>query len=343
MNHTHYKELLALSLSDELEGDGAAELAGHLRLCEECRIELGRMKQALKLAHQARFEVTDELLRQAREALHAELQAGAAQERKKGNALRFVRSLKELVLLPSVRTAYAGAAMLCLGIAIGYALFAPGSTHEEAGGLSAVPGDTSAAQSIAPSHGGGTAGPVAMKEPTRAEHIRMLRTNGADGTIEFVFDAVTPMHVSGRADDGTIRRLLARALVDEGNAGVRLRALNAIRSQTEAGADIDPETKAALLSALRNDDNPAVRRQAIDALQPFVADRPVQRALCFALLNDKNAGVRIAAVNAIASASVDGKTLDRSVLAALEAKAQYDKNIFIRNQSRNVLEEVSQL
>ena len=75
--------------------------------------------------------------------------------------------------------------------------------------------------------------------------------------------AVTPMHVRGNINDGNEQKVLARALVNEENAGVRLQTVNAIASHAPEQKNLDPEVKTALISALKGDQNPGVRQEAL--------------------------------------------------------------------------------
>ncbi|HLP16327.1 MAG TPA: HEAT repeat domain-containing protein [Bacteroidota bacterium] len=336
MNHAYYEDLVCLSAIGELEDGDRATLEEHLRSCERCRTELRELQQMQSLVRSAPIEITDAMLREARAGLHAELVKLAS---RRPMTERIAEAIGDF-FAPKYRIAFGAVAMTVLGIVIGHGLFAPSQAQRDEQAM--VLHDTSAviyraelpASDARPDGQGGT----------RAENFRILHANERDGIVEFIYDSVTPVRVSGSIRDKHIQRVLASALVDDQNPGVRLKAMNVIMmSQTDQAPEIDGGIKAALVTALKTDENPAVRRQAVVALQQFSHDASVQRALSYALLHDKNAGVRIAAINTLAAASVGGRTIDKAVLNDLRQTALRDNNVFIRNQSRNVLEEASQL
>jgi hypothetical protein len=337
MKHTYYQELLCLRACGELDADDLRTLEEHLAGCAECRAEQSQMMQIASVARTASVAVSDELLREARRELHAELLKLNAKKQRSIGVMDFIGEMFARFMKPAYGVGFVAIAMTAFGVLIGYALFSP---SREAG-QQALLQDTSnvrTAEQNAPPEDQALA-----KGATRAENIRILHADEANGIIEFVYESVTPVHVSGKMRDKNVQRVLARALVEEENPGVRLRAMDVIASQSGHDAGADAEIRPALLKALKTDENPAVRSQAVSALERFPIDAQVQKALVYALRHDKNPGVRIAAVNALASASVSGSRIDRDVLNDLRHTAQYDDNIFIRNQSRNVLQEASQL
>jgi HEAT repeat protein len=150
------------------------------------------------------------------------------------------------------------------------------------------------------------------------------------------------MHVRGNINDEKVQKVLARALVNEENAGVRLQTVNAIASQGPNPKNFDPEVKAALISALKGDENPGVRQQALRVLLRQTLDNEIKQALVYTLTHDNNSGMRIAAINGLAAASMDGHHFDQDILTIIKQKMDSDKNNYVRRQARTVIEEVAQ-
>jgi hypothetical protein len=95
----------------------------------------------------------------------------------------------------------------------------------------------------------------------------------------------------------------------------------------------------ALMVSLRYDRSSAVRRKALDGLEPFVAeDMQVRNAVLEALLNDPDAQIRSTAISMLEP--VDADTSVRQVLSTV---ALSDQNSHIRNASRLVLRRVSEI
>ena len=129
--------------------------------------------------------------------------------------------------------------------------------------------------------------------------------------------------------------------MSEENPGTRLRTMNAIASQSSDQKLLDPHVKAALLSALKGDDNPGVRQEALRVLLRYTFDSEIRAGLVYTLTHDENSGMRIAAINGLAAASIDGHRMDQDILDMLKRKIQSDNNTYVRRQARTVVEEVT--
>ena len=146
----------------------------------------------------------------------------------------------------------ASVALMAVGLGMGYLLF--GATPPPASGEYA--GDPFASSDI------------------RVQNVRFQETDPASGEVELSFYAARPVTLRGAVDDPKIQRLLAYALVNESNPGVRLQAADLFRSQ--AAAEPDREVRNALIAALRSDTNDGVRTKAIQALAEYQVDNDSQ-------------------------------------------------------------------
>lgn len=175
----------------------------------------------------------------------------------------------------------------------------------------------------------------------KISNIRIPTNITGGAQIEVSFDAIKPISYKGNVDDPFIQRLLASALVNEKNPGLRLRTVNTISSQLEVEKfNADPKIKNALITALKIDDNPAVRREALNALMKFPFDGEIRDAYLFVLSNDRNSGLRVAAINALAQLKVEGTSLDDKILNVLNRKAENDESDFIRLRAASLVREV---
>ncbi len=331
MKHRQFKEWLQLSAIGELTRERQELLDVHLRECSECRTELASIKSlASVVAGHRPVEVTEDLLGEARQQLRVALLE-----------LRLKRSPFEQVLdnvrdiaTREYRVVFGGLAMSALGVFVGYMIFTPSHVLEAKQENVGQPFVQQAVQKA-------SANESFTQGDTRTSNIHLIDTDGGDGTIEFTFDAVTPMHVRGNVNDEKVQKVLARALVSEENPGVRLRTMNAIASQSQEQQLLDPHVKAALLSALKGDQNPGVRQEALRVLLRYAFDSEIREGLVYTLTHDKNSGMRIAAINGLAAASVDGHHMDQDILEILKHKIQSDNNTYVRRQARTVVEEVT--
>jgi HEAT repeat protein len=178
-------------------------------------------------------------------------------------------------------------------------------------------------------------GPFQPDAEARIANVRFLNP-GTQQELEFSFDAVKPMRVRGTIHDERIQKVLTYALLNEQNPGVRLRAISTMAGPSSRPPD--REMKAALIIALRSDENAGVRKEALTALRKLPFDIEIRDALLHALMHDKNPGIRIAAINGLDSAGTLGA--DPAVLEALKQKVNSDDNNYIRLRAKTVLQEV---
>ncbi|MGC2248710.1 MAG: HEAT repeat domain-containing protein, partial [Terriglobales bacterium] len=91
--------------------------------------------------------------------------------------------------------------------------------------------------------------------------------------------------------------------------------------------------------ALQNDTNPGVRMKALDGLSGFVRqDAQVRDAVLQALVNDGNSAVRLQALRLVEPMKADSKV--RAVLMRL---AKTDQNASIRTQAQTMLAQTPEL
>lgn len=322
MNHQPYREWIELALFEELSDDERQSLDRHLQSCAECRavFEQTRLLQTT-LARVQRVEVTDLLLMEARQ----EFRAALRKERSKVSIRQRLREFIGDLVAPPVRGAVGSAFMLALGFLGGYLMFRSLATNG----------------SIAQRLSGET-------ELTRGEsqiaNVKFTDADPSDGEIEFSFDAVTPVNIKGSPNDPGIQSVLMKALTNEENPGVRLRAVSAMTSpmvKIELGKK-DQEVKDALINAMKYDENPGVRKEALKALMKVPFDDDIRQALLHVLANDKNEGMRVDAINLLTASKDELKSADDKLLEILRKKAESENNNYIRLRARAVLQEVQQ-
>ena len=314
MNHDDFRELMLLSATGPLDGDEQAVLDRHLLTCEECRVELARLRRLNDAVDLRRNVVVpdDRLLQEARQELRIALRKEHA---------RTLHTPWWRLLLPDnsgMRYALGGAFLLAVGFLTGWLIF-PGPGQRTATGIAA--------------REAGTVQP--LEEETRISNVRFLDTGRVNGEVSFTFDAVTPVHMRGSVDDPAIQKVLTHAMLNEDNAGVRLRAVSAMSMPT--GQRTDKEVKTALIRTLRNDDNAGVRREALHALRRLPFDEEIKKALLQTLMNDNNPGLRVAAINGLDSTVSASGHPDDEILNVLKQKAMTDQNNYIRIKARAVL------
>jgi hypothetical protein len=318
--HRRYQKLLPLYVYGEIRKDQMVLLENHLPQCAECRRELDELRKLHTfLAGSPLPEPDDDLLREARRQLAESLAMergrgvgesvpGSSGESRRREFGEIVRGLFGGILIPRPVLALGSLALLALGIAAGRILFPPHS-------------------------GPRTDSPVlSSTDPVRITNMQLSGTEGQE--VELTFDTVRPVRLKGRIENPEIQKVLAYAVVNSDNPGVRLRAVGSVTSRP---ATQDREMKAALLLALRTDQNDGVRKEALRALLRWPADREVRDALLYVLLNDNNPGLRIAAVNGLDTLRARGILPDEELLQTFREKLQHDDNLYIRTKAQTII------
>ena len=318
MNHEKYKEWLQLSMYDELTAEERTALDTHLLQCPECRQELEELKLFhATLAQAGAITPDDSLLNEARQ----ELRSALRQERPQPSLWTKAFDLVEETVLPHYRVVLGGVGMLAVGILIGRLIL---STAQQP--IAQMP----QVEKVS----------TFLEGDTRIANVRFVYPNTATGDIEFTFDAISPVHMKGNINDERVQKVLAHALVNDHNPGVRLRSASAFAAHVLNLKQPDKEVKAALIRALKTDDNPGVRKEAMKTLQSFPFDQEIKQAFLDVLMRDKNPALRIAAINSLDSERVQGQQTDKDLLDVLNQRMQADDNNYVRIRAKAVLEEV---
>jgi hypothetical protein len=321
MNHDQFLDLVHLSLYHDLDEDQQQVLALHLKSCAECSVELEQLKKLdVLLRTNQRFEVTDQLLDEARRELRVALRL---ERSKRSLVTEWVERLNVL-RMPGVRLAMGGAATLVIGFCVGYLVFSSGRESQSAGMLPAV------GQSV-----------VDRNEP-RVSGFRFVQQPQEGGDVEIAFDLVTPVRMKGNIADNAIQRVLAQALMNEHNPGARIRTVSALASQVDLSGKPDEEVKAALIQALKTDGNAGVRMEALKALEKFPLDKSIQNALLYILSHDTNPSMRIGVINYLEKPALAGESVDQDILNVLKERMQSDNNNYVRTRAKNFYEEAKQ-
>jgi hypothetical protein len=227
-------------------------------------------------------------------------------------------------ILPNYKVALGGLAMLGVGMLLGRLVLMPSQHTPD------LPAPSMEKVS------------TYLEGETRIANVKFINSDVSGGEVEFTFDAVSPVHIKGNINDDRVQKVLAHALINDQNPGVRLRSASAFSTQIQKLKLPDKEVKVALILALKTDDNPGVRKEALKALLSFPFDEEVKQAFLHVLMRDKNPALRIAAINSLDSVRVLGQPRDKDLLEVLKQRMTTDDNNYIRIRAKTVLEEVRQ-
>jgi hypothetical protein len=316
MKKQEFQELLFRSVFDELTADEQRLLDAYLKTHPARKQEYRELRRLRGVMNSPVPEINvDSLLADAR----MELRHAVRKERTADTVLlRIMQSIRDTF---SPKFALTGAAALVLGIVIGYYTFSPVNDRQDMVMLP-VSGNTSSTKTM------------------HIKNVRMIETG--TGTVEIEFDAVAPLSIKGNIDDPDIQKVLTYALLNESNAGIRLASVNTIGDQIGQRAVPDPAVRMALITTVRSDENPGVRREALRVLLQFGYDNAIRDALLYVLSNDQNTGMRVAAINALETARLDGRTFDGPTIDILKKRMETENNTYIRNRAATFVKEIYQ-
>jgi hypothetical protein len=325
MKHKQFEEWLQLSLYDELSDQEQTVLDHHLAVCARCRVEFDELKKIhATLAHHRPIAIQEPFLQDARRNLRLRIQS----ESENNSLWANVRALIDGILAPPLQVALGGVATLVMGILVGYFFFKVPSEKTLVMRQTAF---TSSAMEAGES---------------QITNIRFLDRNTQNGDVEFTFETMTPVRIRGNVNDENVQKVLARALVSDQNAGIRLRAVNMIGTKAEqklfGTPGLDGQVKTALITALLHDKNLGVRKEALNVLKNYLPDSVIVRAFLGVLENEKNTGLKIAAINSLDLSKYENQPMNREILEMFKNKAQSDDNNYIRIKAKAALQEVQQ-
>lgn len=178
------------------------------------------------------------------------------------------------------------------------------------------------------------------------ENLQFIDPDPNDGQIGVAFDITSHVTVNGSPRDKSMVRLLSYVLQSADRASLaRSHTIDVVRSTYGSSPDTDPEIAQALAKVLRSEDHQGVRIAAIDTLKSMstqaTTTEPTRDALIEALRSDPNPAVRIKAVEALAKMASGGQQLAPEAVDMLRQKAsQADENLYVRVKAAEALSKI---
>jgi hypothetical protein len=275
MECREYQEQIVLFLYEELTDPEQTDLEAHLQGCGGCNDSFEQQKNlhAALAEDTGPWTIPSDLLVESRRALADELDR---LERKRSwwRLPAFSVAFTPIRLLEWTTLVAVG---LAAGVYVDSSLIHAGLAQN---------GAASAPLSAAATNGA---------DAETVSNLRIVNSDAATGNVELVGDMVRPMHFSGNVQDETAQKLLMGALRDGRNPSSRISAVEVLSRKPD-----NREVKEALMRALIQDDNAGVRLKALESLKPFAnQDKEVQSAFMNVLAFDDNSGIRVQAIEAL--------------------------------------------
>lgn len=133
-----------------------------------------------------------------------------------------------------------------------------------------------------------------------------LRPRG-EGRVELGFDVSKHVSLERSTDDALVQEVLAQTLVGQAPLGTRLEAV------ALSAHSLEPKTRQALVYALLEDADQAVRLRALETLARLPDTPELRDAFLEVLTHDKSVQMRLLAIDALAGRDVDPEVLRRSL------------------------------
>lgn len=314
MNHKKYKNWIYLLLYEDLNEKEKSKLEEHLKKCAKCSAEYKENLKLKSLLDNKNIEMPSEsLLNEARIELKAALRS---ERNKKMYSRNFID--KYFTFSSPLRFAFGSLTLLIIGFLAGYLFFnSPKKPQTE---IVQKSNDFSLSDN-----------------DIRIRNIHLINKDVENGEIEFSFDAIKPVKIKGSVNDQRIQNILTYSILNENNPGLRLNTISAISENRPV--KLDKDIKAALINVVKYDNNPGVRREAINLLRQYPYNENLKQVYLYVLMNDTTSGMRIEAMKSLVQAKNEGYKFDENEISIFKDKMKSDNNNYIKYAARTVVEE----
>ncbi|MDQ6708249.1 MAG: HEAT repeat domain-containing protein [Acidobacteriota bacterium] len=175
----------------------------------------------------------------------------------------------------------------------------------------------------------GTVNTASLGSEGMLSSVRSIQPDQS-GRVQIAVDETRRRVISGRLSDPGIQRVLLTAVRDEANPGVRVESMDALQNQASS-----IEVRRALSEALMRDPNPGVRLKALEGLKSFATDPEVRKTLSQVLLQDANPGVRIQVIDLLVAHH------DQAMVGVLQNLVRKEDNSYVRSRCENALQDLN--
>jgi hypothetical protein len=321
MKQDKFLELLELYVLGELDERDKEFVKNKIAESDEYKNEYEALKKFYAVVSESKPEPIDE---NSLQNFRKELFNTIENQSEKDSTENKSKSLFDLIFFGNFKAAYAMATTLLVGFLLGYVIFSS-STPRVFTGTNPNEIDLDAID----------------RNEINISNIRFNDPFTGEGEIEISFDAIKPISYKGDLNDPRIQKLLAAALANSDNPGVRIKTVSTLSNQTDRAAFVDPKIKAALINAVKTDPNAGVRREALNALKKLPYDDELRDTYLFVLANDVNPGLKVAAINALAELKLQGRSIDNELKNVIDNELGNGDQNYIRLKAASLIQGVN--
>jgi len=312
MNKEKFIELSYLYLLDELDAKGRIEFENILMQDDELKNEFENIKVLIGTIRESKpVPASERVLVSARQNLMREIRQQAVAS---ANNEGIIRKVKNYLLI-NRGFALSGLATFVFGVIVSYILLVP-KTNQLSTQLD-------------------------NQSDLKISNLQITKPDSENGEVEVKFDLTKPVQYKIRTGKLTSPNTLVAAMLTGSNPGIRIKSVSTIADQIKK-EELKPDykIKKALITSMEKDNNPVVRREALNVLNEYPLDEEIRDALLYVLSSDRNSGMRVAAINSLADYKHKGQLLDEVTRKVLNNKAVQDQSNFIRLRAAAILQEV---
>jgi len=320
IRHKKYERLVVLDFYRDVCPEEKLILEKHLSICPRCCNFQKALLDTMPRRREGDGPKIDALLSQAREEFHRNL---PGDRKARASEHKFRLQPRKTFPVPAYVTAAIAFVMFGAGIAAGIFFFNR-STPKSSSLLSELTFNN--------------------RNDVAIDNVRFLPTDEKSGEIKFSFDFIKRCEMNGTLDDRDVQQVLAFAVGNSDNAGVRMKTVGMLGTTVNP----DSEIEGALIRAAKTDDNAGVRREALLSLKKYPFDGKIRDAFLFILQNDNNPGMRVSAINYLGEKETalsisNSKHIDPQILNVLKQKSSSDLNKYVRLKAAGMLKEIAEL
>ncbi len=311
----NYQEKLVLYLYNELTEPERKDLAKHLQSCADCQEELSQLQLVHETIPQHPPELPEEAtLQLLRNSISGRIRG---QRQKRIGAPRSMASI------------FQPAPLLKFGLAL--FIFTAGFFTGTRFGIRESNQDFSALEPLLTANQQIQSGSSEIN-PLLAG-IKKLQYDPKTGSIEVYYTTVNEVYLEGKMENPTVRNMLRKAILEEGNPAVRLHAVKVVKSIAEKEVSIESEIIEALTLLIGKEQNVGVRLKVLKVLKALLPNPFVKIIIFRVLLHDPNPALRIEAMDAILKTK-----LSKEDVNIFRKVAKQDSNTYIISQAKRVIE-----
>lgn len=318
MNEEYYTNLLEKYRILEIETEELEQLKRHTEVCPSCLKEFIKYTSFIEVFKQIKINSVQNI---HFDTERFRLLYNIGNGNKQNEKLSLIESLSDYLNIHRIKYIGYGFALILAGFLIGRFWLFEGLDKGIEKGLQ---------ESM-----------ITEKQIETSEDLIPAKSN-TDIIIESPENKAGSLKYAGLTEDDLKFRLISESLTASGNAGAKLKTFTNIADQKNPSKFIlDESIKKVLILAVKNDDNPGVRRQALNLLAAYPYDEEIRDVILFALANDNNAGNRIFSINILSSLQYDGAGFEGLMIETLRNSSKNDNNDFIKLRAEMLLQEAS--